>query len=279
MRIAHPLLLTIGFLFCVTVTPALAQTRYEVEGVIYGPGTKPIGNITITLENRTRAQIGLTFSDNDGRYHFSNVEAGVYYLVAKPDETQFQQAVQRVELIDTGRGGNNTSAEKVDFMLRPTPRKDTGSLNPGIVFAQEVPAGAEREYSEGLKSLEKNDKSAALGHLKKAIELFPAYFLALQQLGLLFVENNDFTQGIGVLQKALQINSKAAPSHLGLGIVYVSLNEFKEAVDELNKAREFDARNFRVYLYLGIAMLNLGEIDQAEKSLKQAYVLGGPSKA
>ena len=77
------------------------------------------------------------------------------------------------------------------------------------------------------------------------------------------------------MQKALGINSKAAPSHLGLGIAYLNLNHPKEAIDELNKARDLDAKSFRAYFYLGIAMLNLGELDQAERSLKEAYTLGG----
>jgi len=279
MKIVHLLLLIIGFLFSFTGTQAFAQTRYEIEGVIYGPGTKPVGNITISLENRTRVQIGLTFSDNDGRYHFSGVEAGVYYVLVKPDETQFQQAIQRVELIDTGRGGSNTSSEKVDVVLRPAPRKDAGSASGGIVFAQDVPAAAEKEYSEAMKSLSKSDKDVAIRQLKKAIEIFPTYFLALQQMGLLYVEKNDFAQGIAVLQRALEINSKAAPSHLGIGIAYVSMNQSKEAIDELNKARDLDAKSFRTYLYLGIALINLGELDQAERSLKEAYALGGPTRA
>lgn len=279
MRSLHRVFLMLGLSLCFIGGRALAQTRYEIEGVIYAPGTKPIGNITITLENRTRVQVGLTFSDNDGRYHFSGVEAGVYYLVVKPDETQFQQAIQRVELIDTGRGGSNTSFEKVDFILRPAPRKYADSGTPGILFVQEVPTAAEREYSEAMKSLAKSDKDVATRQLKKAIDIFPSYFLALQQLGLLYVENNDLVKGIALLQKALEINSKAAPSHLGLGIAYVNLNQSKEAIDELNKARDLDAKSFRTYLYLGIALLNLGELDQAEKCLKQAYVLGGPIRA
>ena len=272
-------LLASGLLVSLEAGRAFAQTSYEIEGVIYGPGTNPIGNITITLENRTRAQIALTFSDSDGRYHFSGVEAGVYYLVVKPNQTQFQQAIQRIELIDTGRGGSNTSAEKVDFVLRPTPRKDADSLSAGMVFAQEVPAAAEKQYSDAMKSLSKSDKEAATKQLKKAVESFPTYFLALQELGLLYVEKNDFEQGIAFLQKALEINSKAALSHLGLGIAYINLNQPKQAIDELNKARDLDAKSFRVHLYLGIAMLNLGELDQAEKSLRQAYALGGPNKA
>src|SRR5437870_18859 len=265
-------LFTFGLSLCFIGGQALAQTRYEIEGVIYGPGTKPVGNVTIALETRTRAQIALTFSDNDGRYHFSGVDAGVYYLVVKPDGTQFQQSMQRVELIDTGRGGSNMSSEKVDFMLRPAQRKDAAS---GIIFIQDVPTAAEKEYLEAMKFLAKSDKDVATRQLKKAIEIFPSYFLALQQLGLIYVENNDFANGIALLQKALGINSKAAPSHLGLGIAYLNLNHPKEAIDELNKARDLDAKSFRAYFYLGIAMLNLGELDQAERSLKEAYTLGG----
>ena len=96
--------------------PGLAQTSYDIEGIVYGPDSKPLERIVVSLQNQARAQIAQSITTNDGRYQFNRISAGTYYLVVKPNEMQYQQTVQRIELIDTGRFGVNTSQERVDIM-------------------------------------------------------------------------------------------------------------------------------------------------------------------
>ena len=269
------LALVVFLLFPSGIENALGQTAYDLQGVVYGPGGKPVANILMVLENQARAQISQDITDHDGRYRFSSVAAGVYYVIAKPNQSEFQAVTERLELINTSRSGSISSTEKIDFVLKPAARRDADLLNSGSVFAQDVPAAAAQEYSLAMKSLTKEDKEGAANQLSKAIEIFPDYFLALQQLGLVFLEDNKFQQAVPLLQRAIHVNARAAVSHLGLGIAYVNLNRAKEAVEELTSARTLDSKSFRVHLYMGIALLNLGELDSAERSLSEAQKTGG----
>jgi tetratricopeptide (TPR) repeat protein len=149
----------------------------------------------------------------------------------------------------------------------------------GTIFAQSIPTEAEKEYLSAVKSLTKGDKDEAINRLNKAIKVFPAYFLALQQLGLLHVEKERYLEGIDALRKAIAINSKGAESHLGLGMAYVNLDHLKEAVEELNIALTLDLKLFRAHLYLGMVLISKGDLQAAERSLKQAYAVGGPTQA
>jgi tetratricopeptide (TPR) repeat protein len=259
---------------------AEAQTYYEVRGVVYGPNAKPVANVLVSLENQQRARIGQVITNSDGNYVFSGIIAGVYYISVKPDE-RFHAIYQQIELINTFNssvGGNNFSTERIDFTLKATERKE-GLFSGGTVFLQEVPPQAERDYLDGLKSLKKGDKDQAIERFRKAINLFPNYFYALQQLGLVYVDTGMYQEALEPLKKAIKINAKGADAHLGLGIALVSLDQLKEAIDELNLARAIDARSFRTHLYLGMALIGTGEFDQAEESLKQALALGGPVQA
>jgi len=277
VRITNPLHFTccLLVLFCGNAA-GRAPTTYEVRGVVYDSNSRPLQSIVMSLENQARAQVGQTMTDSDGRYLFTNVASGIYYLTAKPNAIQFQPAVQRIELIDTGPG---ESVEKVDFVIKLSVRRSSDSSPAGTIFAQPVPPAAEKAYLEAMNSLTKGEKDSAIGHLKRAIEIFPEYFLALEQLGLVYVENEKFQQAVGPLQQARQINPRASHSHLALGVAYVNLDRSKEAVEVLDLARTFDPQSFRVHLYLGIALLNLEHLNEAEKALKQAYALGTASKA
>ena len=149
----------------------------------------------------------------------------------------------------------------------------------GTVFAQAVPPDAEKEYLSAVSSISKGEREAAILKLNSAIKIFPTYFLALQQLGLVYIDTEKDRLAIEPLTKSLQINARSALSHLGLGMAYVNLDQPKEAIKQLNEALALDRRDFRVYLYLGMALINTGKLDEAEKSLKEAYSIGGPNQA
>jgi len=178
--------------------------------------------------------------------------------------------------MDTSRGGSSMSSERVDFTLRTSARR-VESASAGNLFAQSVPPEAEKEYLLAMKSSGKGDKDDALQHLAKAIEVFPTYFLALQQQGLLYVELAKQKEAIETLTNAIKINPKSAEAHLGLGMAYVGLDQLQAAIAELNISRSLDPRLFRTYLYLGMAFIGIQDLDAAEQSLKQAYTLGGPA--
>ena len=256
----------------------ITQTVYEIEGAVYGPDSKAVANVVMTLQNHARAQIDQDITRGDGRYRFSGVVAGVYYISVKPDETRYQQLLQRVELINTGVGVTNYSTERVDFSLKAASRPDSSRVL-GTIFAQTVPPDAENEYQTAIKSLSKGDKDEAIIRLRRAIEVFPTYFLALQQLGLLYLDKEKDKEAIEPLKKAIQVNSKGAQPHLGLGMAYVNLDRLKEAIAELRIALTLDPKLFNAHLYLGMAQIDTGNLDEAETSLKQALVIGGPNQA
>jgi len=254
----------------------LSQTVYEVEGTVYGPDGKMLANVVMSLQNHAGVQIDQDITNSDGRYRFAGVIAGTYYLSAKPPDRTTQTVVQKIELVNSGVNISNFSRERFDFTLKSA---ITPISPPGTVFAQVVPPEAEKIYQSAVGDISKGDKDSAIKGLKKAIEIFPTYFLALQQLGLVYIDAEKDEQAIEPLTKAIQVNAKAANSHLGLGMAYVNLDRLEKAVPELNTAINLDPRLFRAHLFLGMALITQGKLDEAEKLLKQAYTIGGPKQA
>jgi tetratricopeptide (TPR) repeat protein len=276
----YRVVLIIAVTFCCLsgTRAASAQTVYEVEGTIYGPDSKAMVNVTVTLQNHAGAQIDQDITKSDGRYRFAEVVAGTYYIAVKAAEPGLQQLLQKVELINTGVSVTNYSKERFDFSLNRTAAAERPPVV-GTVFAQAVPPDAQKEYLSALRSISKGEREAAIVELNRAINIFPTYFLALQQLGFLYIETEKDQQAIDPLTKCLEVNPRSTHSHLGLGMAYVNLHRPKEAIKELNEALTLDRRDFRSHLYLGMALIDTGKLVEAEKSLKEAYLIGGPNQA
>ncbi len=264
-------------IFALTAVHTQAQTFYEIEGVVEGPDSTPITGVAVFLEDLTRARIGQAITSGDGRYRFNRIVAGTYYIVAKPNSSEYRTAVRRVELIETTRGGTSTSSERVDITLEASPRR-LESIG-GVVFVQDVPAAATTKFERALDLLAKKKTGQAIKELDDALGIFPNYFMAAQQLGLTYLETEDYQKAIPPLVKAIEINAKAAPAYLALGICSLNLGRADLALDALQRARSLDDKSFRVHFYLGLTLLELNRLNESETALKLSYQLGGPHKA
>lgn len=269
-------LASIIVLVCAACLAARAQSFYEVEGVVYAPGSQPLAGVAVFLEDVTRVRVGQSITGSDGRYRFSRVAAGTYFVVVRPPDAQLQPVVHRLELINSARSGIASSSERLDIQMSAVPRRATAAA--GVVFAQDVPADAEAEYGRAMESLGKKERARAAEQLKRALKLFPNYFAATQQLGLLYVEGEQFQEAMAPLVKAVEINPKAAPSYLGLGIASIKLGRPDLALDALERARKLDAKSYRVHFYLGLALTDLNRLDEAVASLREAHRLGAAAK-
>jgi tetratricopeptide (TPR) repeat protein len=278
MKSVNPLLFAslCALLLASSCMHAQAQTFYEVEGIVYGPNTSPVSGVAVFLEDQTRSRIGQAITDSDGRYRFSRVVAGVYHIVVKPNDRQLQSAIHRLELISTAGLGSNTSMERLDINLVALPRPADAA--PRTLFAQDVPPSAAAEYGRATDSLAKKNNELAISQLHAALKIFPNYFMAAQQLGLLYVENEEYQKAIGPLVKAIEVNANAGPSYLALGIASLRLGRPDLALDALERARRVNQKSFRVHFFLGLALLDLNRLDEAERALKESYSLGGASK-
>lgn len=265
-------------IFALTAVRTQAQTFYEIEGVVEGPDSTPLAGIAVFLEDITRARLGQAITGSDGRYRFNRIIAGTYYIVVKPNSNDFRSAVRRVDLIETSRIGSSTSSERVDIGLEAMPPRRMES-GPGTIFVQDVPPDAIVKFQRALDHLAKKNTPDAIKELSDALRIFPNYFLAAQQLGLIYVESEDYQKAIPPLVKAIEVNAKAGAAYLALGIASLKLGRADLALDALQHARPLDEKSFRVHFYLGLTLMELNRLAEAEAELQMAYKLGGPTKA
>jgi len=167
--------------------------------------------------------------------------------------------------------GFGATSEELDFVLTANKRN---LAKPGVVFVQEVPEAARKQYQKGSALLEKSNKRPeAFAALKSAVEIFPQYFDALELLGTEQVKDGQYDAAIPVLTKALDINSRAFTSCFALGVAQYNLKQTQASIESFRRALSLNEKSVNANLWLGIALRQTSRPDEAEPYLRRADTL------
>jgi len=140
-----------------------------------------------------------------------------------------------------------------------------------VVFAQEVPDKARKQYERGIALLQKNEqRKEGVAALENAIEIFPLYFDALHVLGSEYVKQQDYDRAIPVLTKAIEVNRQAYPTLYTLSIAQYNLKHVPEAIESMRRAMALNQQSMPANLWLGMLLRQTDKFDDAETYLKQA---------
>jgi tetratricopeptide (TPR) repeat protein len=169
--------------------------------------------------------------------------------------------------------GFGAAFEELDFVL-VTNDNAGRTQRPGVVFVQEVPDAARRQFQRASELLNKSkNRAEALVALKSAIELYPQYFDALELLGTEQVKDREYEAAIPLLTKALEINARAFASAFALGVAQYNLKQMEPAIESFRRAVSLNEKSINANLWLGIALRQSNRPHEAEPYLKRADVL------
>lgn len=264
--------------------PFSMQGGNSIGGHVYDPSHRPVAQVRVELLDEVDSVLATTRTDGTGHYVFRSLSAGTFQVRVLTDGTNYASQTERVTITNFSRrtpsGGTAISgAEYVqkDFTLRLREDASTSPTGPaGTVFAQNVPDEARRIYEKAVADLDggKNEEQGLAG-LKKAIDLFPNYYLALERLGNEYARRNQFESARLVLTRAVEINPSGQRSQYLLGVTLYRLKQFSAAIEPLRQSVALAPNSINSHMWLGLALLKDGQLDQAENHLKRAYALGG----
>jgi tetratricopeptide (TPR) repeat protein len=265
------------------VSSAAAQGRNTIYGTIFGEGHRAVPDVYVELLDEVDSVMRQARSDPGGRFSFSGLQDGRYRIRVRPYGTDYKEQMQEVVLASvSSRAGSGSDTQHIDILLKVSERAYSGpfAMAPTTVFAQSVPEGARRLYEEGVRYLRDKKEKEGLESLKKAIEVFPEYYLALDRLGAEYAMRGTsnpafFQAGLVLLMKAVEINSNGFSSLFGLGWTQYQLGMNAEAIENLRRATALYTKSADVYLWLGRALRRGAVFDQAEAALKRANELSG----
>jgi Tfp pilus assembly protein PilF len=256
---------------------SISQGRNSISGLVFGESRAPVSDTYVQLLDELGQTITQTRTSGSGRYAFHGLSSGRFKVRVFPVGTDYMEQTQEVILAPVSAiPGSGAENQQIDFYLRLREGANAGPFGvPGAIFAQEVPDEARKFYEQGISELRQKREKEGFENLKKALDVFPNYFLALDRLGTEYAARGNispsyFEAARILLTKALEVNPKSYSSMFGLGFTQYHQGMIKEAVENLERAIGVYNNSTNGYLWLGIAQKKAGKLVQAEASLKRA---------
>ena len=261
----------------VNAPPRVAlQGKNRISGYVFGEGRRPVGDAYVELMDEVYTTIDRTRTNGSGFYSFAGLSSGNFKIKVLPYGTDFEEQTKDVTIynISVATGGG-ASSEQVDFYLRARGNLVTSPFAaPGTVFAQEVPEEAKKHYERGVALLGEKKDREAFESLKRSLEIFPRYYMALDRLGTEYVLRGYKVAAYILLTEAVKVNPRGFSSLFGLGMSQFQLRKTDEAVESFRRATLSYDGSINAHMYLGLALRRTGKLPQAEESLKRACDLG-----
>jgi len=257
------------------------QNRNSINGFVFNEGRQPVADAYVELLDDLYVTRSRTKTNGSGLYSFRNLEDGQYIVKVLPYGTEYEEQTRSVSLVSVsatpGRGATN---EQADFYLKVKRNINEGPLSaPAVIFVQEIPSSAKKLYESGIEDLRNKKENEGFDKLKKALEIFPDYFLALDRLGREYVVRGYYQAAYVLFTKAIGVNSRSFSSTFGLGLASFRLQQVDQAIKILQRATEIDNKSGNGFLWLGISYLQNKNYPQAETSLNKANKLSNGESA
>jgi tetratricopeptide (TPR) repeat protein len=236
------------------------------------PNGNPLDQaIQVRLEN-IRGVKATIFTDNQGQFNFFGLTPGLYEVVVDGD-TRRDGGNVNVEVFP-----NAPSIVTVILRERVVETKKATAISAGEL-SQKVPSAARKEFERASNASKEGKIEEAITHYRKAIEIYPNFLAARNDLGARLMTQDRLDEAAEELRTAITIDPKAFNPRLNMGMVFVKQHEFAQGASELRTALSLDPSSASAHFYLGLALVGIDDPDHAEKEFKTAYAIGGTEYA
>jgi tetratricopeptide (TPR) repeat protein len=210
------------------------------------------------------------YTDNSGRFEFTRLVPGKYQVAAEADRERFEITTESVEVVR-----NQPIFLSIVLKEKSQPDRPKAAALSATELDSNIPEKARKEFERASSLTRERKPEEAIVHLRKAIELYPKYLMAHNDLGAQLLDLGRLPEAEKELRSALSIDSGAFNPTLNLGILLVKEHQFVEARPILEKAVSLQAQSPAARLYNGLALAATSETDRAEKEFVAAYEMGG----
>lgn len=207
------------------------------------------------------------FSDSKGRFLITRKEG------LKPD------AAYTVTVIGDGRTfGNTTTSFKhygvyyVTIFLNPV--EETKTRPAGVIDVSELDEKASTEaraaYESANQALAENRLTDAVERFRYALTLYPNYFRALNDLGVLLIRLGRYDEAVTTFEHAIEIAPQVYYPRLNLAVIKTRQGKYKDAIDMLEKLHKEYPSFTQIRIALADALIPDNRLKDAEAHLRTA---------
>jgi lipoprotein NlpI len=255
--------------------------KHAIMGRIYLPsGTRADLRLKVRLESTRYSELSV-LADSNGSFGFRSLLPGSYTVVVEGGD--LYETMRETVYIDgepsRPRSGlqvpSVARAYQVQVHLQPK-RTIQSNARSGVVNAAlaSVPEAARKAYEKSMESVATGDHKKAIEHLKQAIAYYPAFPIALNELGIQYIKVGELGAAVEMLRAAVKLDPEAFMPRLNYGIALLQKKNFAEAKLQLEEALRRNPNAATAHLYLGITMIHEARYGEAEQAFQQAIRIG-----
>ena len=265
--------------FCRIVFRTLAMVSVALSLVMFCPGQSapsiqfflPDGSLpprelrfTLAVDN---GRIETYFTDSKGKFLLTRL------LGLKPD-SEYQ-----VTVVGDGATYETTTVTFKEYGVYYIPiylRALRGSrTKPAEVvdlseLDVEVPEEARQIHSTAMREYAAGQTEEAVRDLRHALEVYPNYFRALNDLGVILMQSGDLDRAAEMFERAAKVSPRVYYPRLNLAIIDTRRGRYAEAVVILERLCKEAPSLGVVRATLADALISLNRLDDAEKQLRIA---------
>ncbi len=261
------------------VLPTSAQRNFSTGGctirvdVIYANGGHAPAQLRVRLNKGVNGMmVASNYTNSLGTVEFPDLDPGQYEAIVSGDG------------IETASSGNievndwNIFQSKV-LVVRPTAHTN-GEGAPTVVAADlNVPPKAAKEYNHGNEEMAHKNWAKAIEHFNKAIELYPSFSGAYNNLAVCYGQLGQKAEQRKTLEKVISVNERCVPALLNLADIDLQEHNLSEAGTLLDKALKVEPSNVEGLSYLAQLDLAQGQYELAIATVRRAHGFPHPNFA
>lgn len=251
------------FLPILTVAQASPSIQFFMPNGTYPP--REI-RFEMAIDN---GRIETFFSDSKGKFLITRL------LGLKPD------AEYRIKVIGDGHTFDTTTFSFKEYgvyyipiYLKPLSHQPAppAKLVDLAEFDAEVPIEARQAYEAAINSFKEGRREDAVRGLERAVEIYPNYFRALNDLGVILMKADKLDDAARLFERATKIAPRVYHPRLNLGIILTRRGKYKEAAALLDALYRENQSISEVRIALADVLIALDRLDEAEPHLRAALL-------
>ena len=254
--------------------------RHTIQGRLYLPSGRKLDRRLRVRLSGVRGGENSALTDDNGAFTFRRLTAGTYTVTVEGGR-DFETATETVDVFDGPRRTDQPGQVYTVQIRLEEKRAATDPARPGVVSAapEAVPAEARARYDKALAASAAGDHRRAVKELKGALEIYPRFPLALNELGGQYMRLGQSEDAARAFDSAVRLAPDEPVLRINYGILLVRLKKYGEAEAHLARAAALDPNSAAARVHHGHALIRLGRGGEAEAELLQAIKLGGPTAA
>jgi tetratricopeptide (TPR) repeat protein len=222
----------------------------------------PAARVKVDVRPFAGGSPATVFTNWQGDFQVGGLARGTYVVVV--EESGYERVEQIVQ-VDRAAWGLRLYLRKANA-AGPAPAGY-------VVSAHElgIPSKARKAFEKGIEHRAKKDPGGSLAHFQRAVELFPSYYEAYFQMGLVHLQLGQTADAENNLQKAIDFSSgRYANAEFAMGGLLADQEKFSDSERVTRRGLEQAPDSYLGQFELGRALLGLNRAQEAEQSAQKA---------